>query len=183
METIAGSNDGGYNDGEAKNAKFNLPIGITVSDDNTIYVADFNNYCIRKIKNDIVSTIAGIPGKKGNQDGSLSNSQFSNPFGILLNIDRTIFICNQYNPLRKIDINNNSVTSISFPEIKEEDIYCLSGSLKRTLYIGTYDAIYKLENVWKYERYLWIGYLKEKSSYCYLSSLPKEIIKEIASHF
>ena len=181
VETIAGSNDGGYNDGEAKNAKFYLPIGITVSDDNTIYVADCNNYCIRKIKNDIVSTIAGNPGKQGNQDGSLSNSQFKYPSGMHLDIDGSIIISDGSNKLRRIDINNNLVTSISFPEIKE-GIYCLSGSLKRTPYIGTYHAIYKLENVWKYERYLWIGYLKEKSSYCYLSSLPKEIIKEIASH-
>ena len=183
VETIAGSNDKGYNDGEAKNAKFNVPIGITVSDDNTIYVADYYNHCIRKIKNDIVSTIAGIPRKYGNQDGSLSNSKFSCPCGIHLDIDGSIIISEGSNKLRRIDINNKLVTSISIPEIKEENIYSLSGSLKRTLYIGTKNAIYKVkENVWKYERYLWIGYLKEKSSYCYLSSLPKEIIKEIASY-
>ena len=99
-----------------------------------------------------------------------------------MDIDGSIIIGDLSNRIRRIDINNNLVTSISFPEIKE-NIYSLSGSLKRTLYIGTNYAIYKLEeNVWKYERYLWIGYLKEKSSYCYLSSLPKEIIKEIASH-
>jgi len=40
VETIAGFNDHrGYNDGKAKNAKFYFPIGITVSDDNTIYVS------------------------------------------------------------------------------------------------------------------------------------------------
>jgi hypothetical protein len=49
VETIVGPTrnryDYGYQDGETKNAKFNRPAGIVISDD-TIYVCDGYNYCI-----------------------------------------------------------------------------------------------------------------------------------------
>lgn len=39
-----------------------------------------------------------------------------------------------------------------------------------------------LEESWPWKRFLWIGHLKEDSSYCYLSRLPKELIQEIAQY-
>jgi DNA-binding beta-propeller fold protein YncE len=178
VETIAGSIDEGYNDGNTMNAKFNFPIGISMSDDDTIYVADCYNECIRKIKNGIVSTIAGIPEKEGYEDGSLNHSKFSDPFGIVLNDDGNLLVCD-LNGLRRIDMNQNIVSTL----IKQQGIRALSKDKYGNIYVGIKNSILKLEiNTWKWERFLWIGWMKEKSNYCLLASLPKDIIHEIISH-
>ena len=38
------------------------------------------------------------------------------------------------------------------------------------------------QDSWNWERYLWIGFLKEQSAECLFRRLPKEMIKLIASH-
>ena len=178
VETIAGSIDKGYNDGNAMNAKFFIPHGITMSSDDTIYVVDYYNHCIRKIKNGIVSTIAGIPNKEGYEDGSLNHSIFNFPFGILLNDDGNLLVCDD-NGLRRIDMNQNIVSTL----IKQQDTRSLSKDKYGNIYVGTNNTILKVEiNTWKWERFLWIGWMKEKSNYCLLASLPKDIIYEIISH-
>ena len=47
--TVAGSRFGGYLDGLGADALFSSPMGITVDDQNTLYVADYGNNCIRQI--------------------------------------------------------------------------------------------------------------------------------------
>jgi hypothetical protein len=50
---------GGFKDGEATEAMFTSPRGLTVGANNVLYVADTGNNRIRKIENGIVTTIAG----------------------------------------------------------------------------------------------------------------------------
>jgi sugar lactone lactonase YvrE len=47
--TIAGSGTLGYLDGLGRNSNFNHPAGIAVDTNGNVFVADFNNYRIRKI--------------------------------------------------------------------------------------------------------------------------------------
>ncbi len=49
VTTVAGIGNG-YSDGTEEDAKFNLPIGITVHTDGTIYVGDRSNNKVRKIE-------------------------------------------------------------------------------------------------------------------------------------
>ncbi|TSD67713.1 hypothetical protein FFF34_010095 [Inquilinus sp. KBS0705] len=63
--TYAGYPGSGYKDGPVKEARFNYILGIDITDDGTIYLADRGNSLIRKIKNDIVSTVNIPPNSEG----------------------------------------------------------------------------------------------------------------------
>jgi hypothetical protein len=184
VETIAGptgsQDDHGYRDGETKNAKFHRPTGIVISDDDTIYVCDRFNYCIRQIKNGIVSTIAGIPGKKGFKDGPTNQSIFSYLHGLVLTDDGNLLV-GDCNGLRIMNMNQKIVSTSQ--GILHQQIDSLTRDTLGSIYVGCKNTIFHLENTWKWKRFLWIGWMKENSNYCLLARLPKEIIKEIAFHF
>jgi DNA-binding beta-propeller fold protein YncE len=183
VETIAGptgsQTDYGYQDGETKNAKFNRSTGIVISNDDTIYVCDQYNHCIRQIKNGIVSTIAGIPGKEGFKDGPTNQSIFRYPHGLILTDDGNLLV-GDYNGLRIVDMNQKIVSTSQ--GILHQQIHSLTRDTLGSIYVGCKNTIFHLENTWRWERFLWIGWMKENSNYCLLARLPKEIIKEIASH-
>ena len=49
VSTLAGRGTAGYLDGPAATAAFNYPTGVAVDGQGTVYVADYNNNCIRAI--------------------------------------------------------------------------------------------------------------------------------------
>jgi streptogramin lyase len=72
-----------YADGVGTNARFKNPIGLTITANGDIYVADAEDKRIRKIVQQdngsyLVSTVAGN-GNNGYEDGEASSSQFGNP--------------------------------------------------------------------------------------------------------
>jgi sugar lactone lactonase YvrE len=63
VSTFAGSGIPKFADGQGTQASFNHPMGMCIEPDNTIYVADSKNNCIRKITPDgMVSTIYTFTG-------------------------------------------------------------------------------------------------------------------------
>jgi len=89
VSAIAGG-ESGFADGVGAAAQFISPLDITIYDDDNLYVADSDNYCIRKITWDQqkqdweVSTIAGNPENRGFANGKGTNAQFSYPWGIAI---------------------------------------------------------------------------------------------------
>jgi sugar lactone lactonase YvrE len=77
--TIAGGAPG-YADGPAALARFNLPCGIAVGPDGSLYVADTGNDRIRRIRNGMVTTLAGSAA--GMADGSGPAARFDLPCAI-----------------------------------------------------------------------------------------------------
>ncbi len=57
--TLAGHGAAGFADGELAEARFNLPQGIAVDAAGTIYVTDTGNYRVRRIRGEVVDTLAG----------------------------------------------------------------------------------------------------------------------------
>lgn len=103
VSTLAGSpaiND--FADGSGSNARFNFPVGIAVAKDGTIFVADEFNHRIRKITPaGVVSTFAGAT--PGFSDGTGANARFSNPRGIAIDAEGTLYIADTgNNRIRKI---------------------------------------------------------------------------------
>jgi uncharacterized protein (TIGR03437 family) len=85
ITTIAGTGKAGYSgdNGPATSAQLNDPIGIAVDAAGNLYVADHNNYVIRKIANGVITTIAGsnVLGFSGD-GGPATAAQLDNPYGI-----------------------------------------------------------------------------------------------------
>lgn len=102
VSNLAGSGTAGFVEGTASLARFNKPIGIKVTNDGTVYVADSNNQRIRKISNGIVSTFAG-GGAATFADGTATQALFSTPAYLAMDADENLYLAdNVNNRIRKI---------------------------------------------------------------------------------
>lgn len=97
---------GGFRDGPVEDAVFNLPKDIKFDNDGNMFIADYNNHCIRMLSADgIVSTVAGQPGNAGYKDGGPVESQFRQPWGVAVNEQGDIYIADWGNArIRKLVI-------------------------------------------------------------------------------
>jgi sugar lactone lactonase YvrE len=109
IEVIAGvENQSGFQDGDAKSALFNSPIGVAIFEDK-IFVADTYNDKIRVIENGKVSTIAGS--SEGFADGVGSQAKLDTPCGIAVTIDGKIIVADSNNRrLRIVEQDGRTAT-------------------------------------------------------------------------
>ncbi len=105
VTTVAGGSIGSA-DGTGTSAQFNMPQGIAIAQDGTIYVADSYNHKIRKITSGgVVTTIAG-GSSSGLGDGFGTAALFSNPTGIAIDANNNLFVADLANHcIRKIAPN------------------------------------------------------------------------------
>lgn len=104
---VAGRLNGGWQDGTNGDAKFSYPDGIAVDLAENVYVADALNNVIRKITpsgtNWIVSTIAGLHGVAGGDNGSNTIARFNLPNAMALDGTNALYVCDfSNNIIRKI---------------------------------------------------------------------------------
>jgi hypothetical protein len=101
---FAGSGISGHRDGELDVARFNDPRQMAFDEDGNLYIADKKNYCIRKITTDNkVETVIGMPGVSGFVDGSKEEALLTDPTGIAIDSEGTIYIADG-GRLRKLAI-------------------------------------------------------------------------------
>ncbi|MBI4978743.1 MAG: chitobiase/beta-hexosaminidase C-terminal domain-containing protein [Spirochaetes bacterium] len=112
VTTIAGSY-GGFSDGQSTNASFFHPYDVAADNSGNIFVADFDNNCIRKISSTgYVTTVAGT-NIAAYSDGPGDMAYFNHPSGIAIDNDGNIFVTDSYNNcIRKIT-SSNIVTTIA----------------------------------------------------------------------
>lgn len=93
----------GTNNGVGVQAKFAFPEGIAVDPDGNVFVADDDDFTIRKITPDgTVTTFAGVPGIVGSSDGT-DTARFNFPFGLTIDSSRNLYLADTANhTLRKI---------------------------------------------------------------------------------
>jgi hypothetical protein len=88
----------GHRDGKLEIAQFNDPRQIYFDPEGNLYIADANNHCIRRITTDnMVETVVGIPGEKGNRDGGKDEALFNTPWGIGVARDGTVYVADTEN--------------------------------------------------------------------------------------
>ena len=94
VTTLAGEAPAfGYADGHAGAARFARPLGIAFDGASNLFVADAGNLTIRKIApTGTVSTVAGIHGQSGSQDGAVAEALFSGPVGVSVDGAGNVFV-------------------------------------------------------------------------------------------
>ena len=107
LTTIAGNGTPGYggDGGSAINAQFYAPAYLAMDNSGNIYVADFQDYCIRKITPaGTISTIAGtgIAGYSGD-GGPATAARLNNPLAVAVDSSGNVYIADQQNmAIRKV---------------------------------------------------------------------------------
>lgn len=94
LTTLAGMmGHPGYADGRGSEAQFGYPWKIAADSAGNVFVADRDNYCIRKITPDgTVTTIAGKGGVPGHVDGTVGEARFIQPYTLTVDSDGTIYV-------------------------------------------------------------------------------------------
>lgn len=102
VSTFAGISPEGYVDGNAGSARFFGPEDVCSDAQGNIYVADANNYKVRKITQaGQVSTVAGST--YGYVDGTGMAAQFYTPRGLFCDASGNLFVADYFNTkIRKI---------------------------------------------------------------------------------
>ena len=105
VSTFAGTaGSSGSNDGAGSAARFWTPFGVAADSAGTVYVADTLNNTIRKITlKGIVSTLAGLAGNAGSNDGVGIRARFRNPWGVVADNAGNVYVADtSNNTIRKI---------------------------------------------------------------------------------
>ncbi|TSD54660.1 hypothetical protein FFI97_025110 [Variovorax sp. KBS0712] len=99
VTTLAGSGAMGSKDGVGKDATFNRPVSVAVDVGGNVYVGDYDNYMIRKITpTGSVTTLAGS-GTPGSADGIGRSASFSNPAGVTVDANGSVYVADSDNQL------------------------------------------------------------------------------------
>ncbi|MGA2866576.1 MAG: SBBP repeat-containing protein [Verrucomicrobiota bacterium] len=83
VTTLAGlAGSSGSADGTGSAARFYYPQGVAADTAGNVYVADTENYTLRKVTpGGVVTTLAGLAGSSGSEDGTGSAARFGGPHG------------------------------------------------------------------------------------------------------
>src|ERR1039458_9331935 len=94
VTTLAGlPGSHGSLDNQGSAARFWAPFGIAVDRLGNVYVAEVANSAIRKIAPaGQASTLAGLAGNPGSNDGAGDNAQFRNPWGVAVDRNGTVYV-------------------------------------------------------------------------------------------
>lgn len=106
VTTLAGSvTTSGTADGTGSAARFYFPAEISVDQAGNLYVADSNNYVIRKITPaNVVTTFAGTDHMEGGANGPAATALFNLPTGIAIDPTGNLYVADRNNnAIRKID--------------------------------------------------------------------------------
>ena len=95
VTTFAGQGIPGFADGQGKEALFHGPDAIAIDQRDNLYVADADNFRIRKITPDgVVSTVAGSA-RQGNKEGPALEAEFVYPTGVAVASDGSLIVADR----------------------------------------------------------------------------------------
>jgi RHS repeat-associated protein len=135
ITTVAGSGGvPGYGgDGfAATQAQLNYPVGIAVSSDGSLYIADSQNHRVRRVDpNGIITTVAGngAPGNAGN-GGSATRAQLDLPLGVAVTPDGSVLIADEFNAeVRRVrsSFPSASLAQLTIPSRDGTELYVFDG--------------------------------------------------------
>jgi sugar lactone lactonase YvrE len=111
---FAGSVGGGSADGTGSNARFNYPSGIVVDASGNSYVSDFFNHTIRMVTPaGVATTLAGLAGVPGSDDGTNGTARFNNPSGLAMDAAGNIYVADTGNNVIRVMTPAGVVTTLA----------------------------------------------------------------------
>jgi NHL repeat len=88
----------GSADGTGSGARFLFPKGVSVDAAGNVYVADYENYTIRKVTSaGVVTTLAGLAGSVGSADGTGSVARFNYPQSVAADTNGNVYVADSGN--------------------------------------------------------------------------------------
>lgn len=103
--TLAGTGERGFNDDLVGEAKFNIPMGITIDKRGQLFIADMNNQRIRVIDKDqtVVSTLLGSNDYTlETKDGDVQKTRIDKPSAIAIDNEDNILFCQKEQKIKMI---------------------------------------------------------------------------------
>ena len=77
---------------------FSKPGELKIDRNNILYVVDAFNHTLRRITtNAVVTTVAGLAGNSGSQDGLGQQARFFNPYGLAVDHNGNLRVADTYN--------------------------------------------------------------------------------------
>jgi len=115
VTTLAGTNAvAGSSDGSGAAARFSGPAGLAVDSSGTVYVADTGNNTLRKITaSGVVTTLAGLPGVGGSNDGTGASAFFGQPTSLVVDANGTVYVADTGNNLIRRVTSVGAVTLLA----------------------------------------------------------------------
>lgn len=162
VTTVAGASGVlGDADGPGTSARFMRPWGIAADATGNLYVADTENYLIRKIDTKgVVTTLAGARGKRGTTNGDLASATFIGPKGIVLAPSGDLYVTDWLGPpaphiqetstfIRKIGVDGKVSTlagnygSENGPAIFR-DTFAITADGSGNVYVSAFNSIKRI---------------------------------------
>ena len=127
--------------GPATSAALNGPWGLVVAADGTIYIAEINNHCIRKVDpGGTITTICGNGSPGPAVDGPAGSAQLNSPERVALDNQNHLLIADVGNSsLRQIDLGTMTIT-----QRVATDVVDVATDGNGNVYFATDEGIYSL---------------------------------------
>ena len=121
VTTLAGEASTGSANGTGGTAKFNLPQCVAVDSIGNLYVADTQNSTIRRVTpsgtNWVVTTLAGLAGVTGSDDGTGESARFYGPSGVAVDGVGNVYVADTYNStIRQVTPSGVVTTLAGLPQ-------------------------------------------------------------------
>mmetsp|Transcript_6917 Transcript_6917/g.9565 ORF Transcript_6917/g.9565 Transcript_6917/m.9565 type:complete len:313 (-) Transcript_6917:22-960(-) len=135
---------------------------MMISQDGIIYYTDRDANCIRIFH-------------EGKFDQIAIGDLYA-PRSFVMDNDGNLLVVD-WSGIKHINVKTNKCSNVPAPAAS--NVRCVAKDAKGKIWFGGY-SISQAEPLWYWQRFLWIGKLKEDPSCCALARLPKELIQEIA---
>jgi len=118
IETIAGIGASAYTgEGQARNSGLATPLGMSLDNNDNLYIADYGNNMIRRIdaQSGEISTVAGTGHRGFSGDGELAIfAHLNRPYNVFADDDGGLFISDAGNHrVRHVDLASGVITTIA----------------------------------------------------------------------